>query len=148
MRRVRITSLALVLCSCYEYRQVDPSAQLSGGTYVRVELTDNGTARVTPAIGPYALAVEGAVQAVDAQGLTLSLQSVTRRGEGESKWNGETLALDRADIRGINERHTARGRTAMVATASVAAGAALLIAIARATGLVSGSGGKPPVPGT
>jgi hypothetical protein len=148
VRGLSVAAIALCLSGCYEYRQIDTTRQLSAGTYVRVELTDAGTASVAPAIGPYALTVEGMLQSADGQRLTLSLQTVRRRGEGETNWNGESLALDRSDIRFLNERHTARGRTALAATAFTAAGAALVVAIARAKGLVSGNAGRPGVPGT
>ena len=149
MRRSSTIAFALLLSGCYSYQGVELSRQVStGGKHVRIELTDAGTANVVPAIGQFVLSVEGLVAEAGAQGLTLSLESVTRRGEGSAKWNGEKLTLAVGDIRRLEERRTSRGRTAIAAAGFGGAGVVLLIAIAKSTGLVSGNPNRPPVPGT
>jgi hypothetical protein len=73
---------------------------------------------------------------------------VRRRGEADTQWNGDRVSLGRADIRNIDERRADRGRTALAATVFTAVGVGLVAAFAKMKGLVSGNGGRPPVPGT
>jgi hypothetical protein len=145
---IQLGITAIVLASCYEYRQIDLQNSLPNGMAVRVELSDAGTANVVPAIGPSAAFVEGTIQNADTGSVTLSLEVVRRKGQEEARWHGETLMLRRGDIRDIEERKTSRGRTAIAVAAVTSAGVALIVAVARATGLVSGNPSRPPVPGT
>jgi hypothetical protein len=147
-RVLRLASIGLLVSGCYDYRQLDSSVRPDAGTYVRVELTDGGTARVAPAIGPYILTVAGSVQSADTLGFSLSLQALQRRGEAETSWTGETLALTSADVRRIDQRRLSRGRSTIAATAFTAVGVAIVYAIAKAKGVVSGGSNRPPVPGT
>lgn len=130
---------------CYRYVPVEPGT-LSPGTEVAVELTSTGTANVRPSIGDFATRLEGRITESNAEGLTLQLTSVQRRGEPKpSTWAGETIRLGATDINGVNLRQFARGRTTVAAVALGAASVGLVIAIARAVGIleVSGGGGKP-----
>jgi hypothetical protein len=148
MRRAGILGLALISSGCFDYQEVNTAARPASGTMVRVELSDAGTSNAAKAIGPYVMFVEGPLQSADERAITLSVTNLRRRGEGDTRWTGEALTLPREDIRQLAERHTARGRTAVAIAAFATAGVALLIAIANATGLVNGSTGRPPIPGT
>ena len=130
---------------CYRYVVVEPGA-ITPGSEVAIELTSAGTASVRPAIGDFATKLEGRITESGADGLTLQLSSVQRRGDvSPSIWTGETIRLGTTDIDQINLRQFARGRTTVAAVALGAASVGLVIAIAKAVGLleVSGSGGKP-----
>ncbi len=130
---------------CYRYVPVEPGA-VTPGTEVAVDLTSTGTANVRPAVGDFAERLEGRITESSADGLTLQLTSVQRRGEPKpSTWTGETIRLGTADIDGLNLRQFARGRTTVAAVALGAASVGLVIAIAKAVGIleVSGSTGKP-----
>jgi hypothetical protein len=145
MRPVGIVAAALILTGCYVYHPITTNAA-STGKYVRAELTDAGTASMTPAIGSNAVWIEGEVQEANANGLTIALRAINRRDFGESTWNGETVSLNAGDIRTLRERSLSRGRTATAASLISAGGIGVIYAIAHATGLVSGSSGRPPVP--
>jgi hypothetical protein len=87
MRPVGIVAAALILTGCYVYHPIATNAA-STGKYVRAELTDAGTASMTPAIGSNAVWIEGEVQEANANGLTIALRAINRRDFGESTWNG------------------------------------------------------------
>ena len=146
MRSAWLVGFALVGSSaCYRYVPVEPGA-LPSGTEVAVDLSSTGSANVRPSLGDFATRLEGRVTEADASGITLLLSSVQRRGEVQpSTWNGESIKLASADIAGMKTRQLSRGRTTVAAVALGAASVGLVIAIAKAVGLleVSGGGGKP-----
>jgi hypothetical protein len=130
---------------CYRYVASEPGA-LSPGAEVSIDLSSAGTASVRPALGDFVTRIEGNVASSDASGVTLSLTSVLRRGDvSPSTWNGETIRLAAADVSSVRTREFSRSRTTAAAVALGAASVGLVIAIAKATGLleVSGGAGKP-----
>ncbi|HVT41141.1 MAG TPA: hypothetical protein VHE78_19045 [Gemmatimonadaceae bacterium] len=145
MRFVIVVAAAVILTGCYVYHPITTSAA-STGKYVRAELTDAGSASVAPAIGTNAVWIEGEVQEARDARLTVTLRVVNRRDLGESTWNGETVSLSAGDIRTVRERVLSRGRTATTVSLLSAGGIGVIYAIAHATGLVSGSSGRPPTP--
>jgi hypothetical protein len=149
MRRVGALSLALLTTGCFDYREVAPGPSVATGGLVRVELTDGGTTDVTKALGPYVMVLEGTVQSANDQGLTLGVSSLRRRGEADTRWTGDAITIPRTDIRVLSQRTPSRGKTAVAIGVLSAVVIGLIVAIAKATGLVSGSGPNgQPVPGT
>jgi hypothetical protein len=148
---VRSTWLVLAALAgttgCYKYVETAPSS-VSAGTEVAVDLTSVGSANVKEAIGDFVTQVEGSVTEASGAGITLSLTSVKRRGDvSPSTWNGETLRLNGSDIAGVKTRQFSRGRTTAAAVGLGAATVGLVAAIAKATGLIGGSGGTgKPIP--
>jgi hypothetical protein len=132
---------------CYRYVVTEPGS-ITTGTEVAVDLSSAGTASVKSALGDFVTQVEGSVTESNGSGITLSLAAVKRRGDvTPSTWSGETLHLTTADIAGVKTRQFARGRTTAAAVALGAATVGLVAAIAKATGLIGGSGGGgKPVP--
>lgn len=130
---------------CYKYVAAETSS-LTTGRDVAIDLSSAGTVNVRPAIGDFATRVEGRVTQASASGITLALHAVRRRGEVQSStWNGESLDLASGDIAAVRTREFSRSRTTVSAIALGSVGVGLVIAIARAVGLleVSGGGGKP-----
>jgi len=146
--RAGMLGAAVLLSGCYKYTDLDPGGVMTAGMHVRVELTESGAKSVAASIGPNATSLEGVLTSADSGGVTVALESVYRRSEGMSEWHGETVAVTRDAIRNLTERKPARFKTAVAASAFAAAGAALVVFIAKATGLVSGNGGRPPIQGT
>ena len=145
MRRVGVLGLTLLSTGCFDYREVALSPSLATGGIVRVELTDNGTTDLTKALGPYVTVLEGPVRSTDQDGLTLGVTTLRRRGEGQIDWTGDTVHVAKTDIRYLTQRSQSRSKTAVAVAAVSAIGVALIITIAKATGLVSGSSNKPPI---
>lgn len=131
---------------CYNYISATNPADLTHGAEVSIDLTSTGAANVRPSIGDFVTTVEGRVSEAGPEGITLELMSVKRRGDvSPSTWHGESLQLGISDIGEIQRRELSRGKTAVAITALAAASVGLVIAIAKATGLleVSGGAGKP-----
>jgi hypothetical protein len=131
---------------CYRYVPREMAA-LPANAEVAVDLSPTGSNNVRPSIGDGVSVVEGRLTNIDSSGLTLSLSMVRRRFDGPSTWNGETLQLSRGDYDRVREKQLSRGRTTAAAVGFGALGVGLLVAIAKATGIlfVSGSG-KGPIP--
>jgi hypothetical protein len=145
MRSVSVVAAAVLLTGCYVYHPIATNTA-STGKYVRAELTDAGSTSVAPSIGTNAIWIEGEVQDASDTRLTMALRVVSRRDLGESTWNGETVSLNAGDVRTLQERVLSRGRTATTVSLLSAGGIGVIYAIAHATGLVSGSSGRPPIP--
>jgi len=144
--RVVLSGAALLLAGCYDYRVTTTPSSSPTGTRLRVELSDRGTSSVERALGASVTKVEGTVRDATPDRLTLALTSVERRGERPTAWGGDLLTLAPADMRELRVRTLNRGKTII---ASVGVGAAVvggIIAIAKATGLASGDGGRKPGP--
>lgn len=130
---------------CYKYVAAETSS-LSTGREVAIELSSAGTVNVRPSIGDFVSRVEGTVTQSSSSGITLALQAVRRRGEvASSMWKGETLQLASGDIASVKTKEFSKSRTTASAVALGSIGVGLVIALARAVGLLeaSGGGGKP-----
>lgn len=142
MRKRAILLSAVGLSACYRYAPSELTA-LTPQESVVVELTDIGTVNVIPMVGNGVTFVEGRVVQRGADGLTVSLATVRRRGEPSSNWNGETLVLKTTDIRAVRTKELSHSRTVAALAGLTAAGTALVVAIARAAGGASSSGSRP-----
>lgn len=142
---VLLAGAALLLTGCYDYRVTQPATS-STGTQVRVELSDQGTVAVRPALGDGVTHVEGIVREATSDQLTVSLVNVQRRNERAVSWNGDLLTLAAADMREVRLRTLNRTKSFFTIAGTSAAVVGGIIALARATGLVSGDGGGKPGP--
>ena len=139
--------LVSVVSGCYRYVPTT-NASLAPGAAVSVVLTLQGTLNAARSIGNNVASVEGTLSNTDSTGgITLSLLSVTRRGENlPSTWSGESLRLSSEDIAEIRGKQLSRGRTVAAWTALGAASVGLIVVIAKAVENVSGSSGGRPIP--
>ncbi|HTK50408.1 MAG TPA: hypothetical protein VL308_00905 [Gemmatimonadaceae bacterium] len=142
-----VAVLPVVLAGCFTYVPAD-HAQLSPATPVSVELSARGTANLVPKIGENVVAVEGNITDASASSLTLSLQSVRRRGESAvANWNGESITIASDEIAQVKRRELSRSRTVMASAAFAAASVGIVVGIAKGKGGASGgTGGGPPPP--
>ncbi|MEO7965820.1 MAG: hypothetical protein ABIT38_18060 [Gemmatimonadaceae bacterium] len=146
IRRAGVLSLTLLSTGCYTYQDLAPGPSVATGSIVRLELTDGGTADAAKTIGPYVVTLEGPVQAADQEGITVSVTSLRRRGEGDTQWNGESVNIGRGGIRFLRQRTSSRGRTALALGAFTALGVGLVVAIAKAVGVSATSSPVRPHP--
>lgn len=144
-----LLGLLMATTGCYRYSPAEPSG-MPAGSHVRIALTSAGTSRLRPSIGDFAIEVEGAVTSANADTLTLALTAVRRRGEVQaSLWQGESIQLLKSDVDELRLRELSRKRTTGALVAVGAVGVGLVIAIAKAVGILESSGsgkGPPPVP--
>lgn len=128
---------------CYKYIAAETTS-LATGREVAIDLSSAGTVNVRPAIGDFATRVEGRITQTDSSGITLALLAVRRRGEvSSSTWNGETLQLASGDIAAVRTKEFSRSRTTASAVALGGIGVGLVIALAKAVGLLQTSGSGP-----
>ncbi len=146
MRKQLLLVLAGVapLAGCYTYRPVTGVPRASAA--IEAILSDSGTLRVAPTIGPNAASIRGALVAVRGDTLDITIAEVRTRS-GESLFlSGTTVWLLRSDLVAFRARHFDRRKTTLAAIAGVA-GAVAIIAGARFTGGgggTDGGGGGPP----
>jgi len=135
-----------LLAGCYQYVPAN-RAGLAAATPVSIDLSARGTVNVANKIGNNVMTLEGNVTEASPSSVTISLQSVRRRGEtAKSTWNGESITLASEDIDEVKTRRISRSRTTVASAALAAASVGLIVGIAKATGAASGSTGGRPTP--
>ncbi len=141
-------ALALLLLTsvagCFTYQPVTGVAPV--GVSVDAVLSDTGTLRLAPTIGPNAGGLRGTVRAVRADTMDIDLTEVRTRAGQSYFLTGTTVSLLRGDLAELRVRSLDRRRTTVVAISTVV-GAVALAAGAKAIGGgggTDGTGGGPP----
>lgn len=140
-----IVLAALVpLAGCFSYRPVVGVPKPD--TAVEAVLSDSGTLRIAPTIGPNAAAIRGVLVGVRGDTLDVTIAEVRTRS-GESYFlSGTTVWLLRGDLVSFNARHFDRRKTTLAAVAGVATAVAIVAGVrfAGGGGGTDGGGGGPP----
>lgn len=126
---------------CFGYYQ--PIATNLEGQRVHLSINDNGSALLSPQLGPSVGEVEGILNRDSAGVYALSVLGTTRRDGQEMDWRGERVPIPRAVVTSVTERRFSRSRTALF----VAASAIGLVATKRAFGGEGGANAPGPSPG-
>jgi len=136
-RRLLLLSLALgALPGCYRLTPVATSSP-ERGLEVRVGLTDEGSFRLAPLIGPRIAAIDGRVLEAPDTALVLAVQAVVAQGGRSMAWSQERLAVPRTAIASLRTRTLDRRKSWIVAGLSVVG----IIALGDAFGLGTGFDG-------
>ena len=145
--RLGVFALVFAATGCYSFTRLD-TGEVSPTQVVRVELSDAGRTSITPALGTSVEFVEGRVVEASDASVTLSVDGVRRRGDPTFKeWPGDSVRLAKGDIRELSLKRQDRSKTTAAIVGGATAAIAIVVMAARATGLLSGSGGKTvPVP--
>jgi hypothetical protein len=114
---------ALASTGCYRTVPLGAAAP-AAGTRVRVELTREGTLRLSELIGPGVASVEGETRAVRADTWELLLTGARLENGNEVPWRREPIALPAVYIASAGERRIDRAATGL-AIAAFTAGAFL-----------------------
>ena len=138
-----LTTAALTV-GCHSYVPIDP-ADVTPSRVVRLDLTDAGSVALGPAVGPYAVSVDGRISQRDDSVLVIAVSQVTRRSGAEESWNGEAVRVPRAGVASLGVEKLSPARTGLVVGGLAALGAALGATL----GGGGGAGGRtpPPAPG-
>jgi hypothetical protein len=97
---------------CYRYTPIDTAPE--PGREVRVDLTDAGSLKLAPYIGPRIEALDGrALQSTDSSLVLAVKATIGRSGESVS-WSDERLDVPTSAIARLRGRQLDRGRTWMV----------------------------------
>ena len=131
---------------CYHYGPVAAGRDAVGGA-VRVALVDAPTRtaasdEVARQVGPQAALLDGRLMERSDSGLTLRVETVTRRNGGEEPWReGALVLVPTGAVQGVQTRRLDRTRTVLVVAGAVV-GAVLLGAAFGSTGSDVGRSGR------
>ena len=149
MRGFRIAVLiaaALLATECYNYTPLRRS-QLAPSTYVAVTLTEAGSEELAQYLGPNILVIRGRFLSATDRGLVVSVAAVENRRGNIFEWKGESVVVPGEFVRVMEERHSANGKTILLAGASVVGFFAAYAAFGPgANATTQGGVGNPPAP--
>ena len=136
---LRISSSLLILLaatSCYRLTPVEGGAP-EQGLEVRLALSDEGSVRMAPLIGPRIAAIDGRVlEAVDTA-YVLGVTAVVAQSGRSMNWSNERLTVPRNAVSSVRTRTLDRKKSWMVAALGVVGA----IALGEAFGIGNGFGG-------
>src|SRR5882762_7483226 len=135
---------ALLLCSCYSYRNT-PVGDAALMAPVRVELTDEGSQEITRQVGPRGSALEGVVTAKSDTALVFNVTALTRMNGVEETWHGEHVTVPVSGVSRMQRRKFSALNTGLF-IAGLVTGALLVKTVADPGNVVRNPGG-PPGPG-
>lgn len=134
--KVGVLAAALALTGCYRFTPVDGGVP-GTDTDVRLDLTDEGSVRLAPLIGPRIAAIDGRVLEPNDSALVVAVHAVvTQAGRGMT-WSQERLSVPRGAVASVRTRTLDRRRS-WIAFGLGVAGA---IALGEMFGLTTGFDG-------
>jgi hypothetical protein len=136
----------LAVNGCYRLTPIEGSTP-APGLAVQLALTDEGSVRMAPLIGPRIGAIEGKTLESSDTALVLAVQAVVAQSGRSMAWSQERLVVPRGAVASYRTRTLDRKRTWLVAGLSVVGAIALGEAFGLGTGFdgllgFSGNGGK------
>ncbi len=127
---------------CYSYNHIETAATTAPGV-VRVELTDEGTVAMTPALGTSVQQLEGPVLASSGGSLQLDVRLLRRRGESLMKeWPGDHITIPASSIRAVELKTMDRRKTTAALVGGTAAAIVTVLVVAKTTNIFTGTPGK------
>jgi len=143
MRRLFVFLAMWCATACYYYEPL-ATPQPVAGSYLSATLNDLGTDTLSRTIGPDVRSIRGRLLTSDQEALRLSVTGVTSHHGENVTWKGEALTVNRMYVAGVEQRRLARGRTAIIVGATLAA-ILTTYKVFQGVGIIpTGSGGPPP----
>lgn len=133
---VRLLPMLLAFASCYRFTPIE-GATPERGLEVRLALSDEGSVRMAPMIGPRISAIDGRVLEAGDTAIVLAVQSVVAQGGRTMGWSQERLSVPRMAVASVRTRTLDRKRSWILAGLTVVGA----IALGEAFGLGSGLDG-------
>jgi hypothetical protein len=137
----------LLASACYTFVPTVTPPPAGPGTVVRVALTLDGTLAVQGRLGPNVGAITGPLVRATTDSLTVTLQEARLMNGQVLSVRGADVAVARTHVASLATRSHAKGRTALLVLAGLAAAVGVAVAVGSAAG---GSGepgvGQPPQP--
>jgi len=143
MRCVFVVLAMWCATACYYYEPL-ATPQPVAGSYVSATLNDLGTDTLSRTIGPDVRSIRGRLLTSDQEALRLSVTGVTSHHGESVTWKGEALTVNRMYVAGVEQRRLARGRTALIVGATLAAVLTTYKVFQGLALIPTGSGGPPP----
>jgi len=129
-------SLFLFASGCYRFTPIEGGTP-ARGQEVRLSLSDEGSVRLAPMIGPRIEAIDGRIMEVSDTALVVGVEAVVAQGGRSMNWNMERLTVPRASVSSIRTRTLDRRKSWIVAGLGVVGA----IALGEVFGLGNGFGG-------
>ncbi|MCC7053790.1 MAG: hypothetical protein IT355_11025 [Gemmatimonadaceae bacterium] len=140
-----ITVLVASLSGCYTYGPRSARDDMSGAP-IEVLLNERGRADVVQSLGADVLSFRGKpISRVDGV-LTVAVDEVTYINRPSSRWSGERVSVPESQVRDVNTRRFARGKT--LVTVGAAVGGIVMFIVTRSFIVKGDSGGEPTNPPT
>src|SRR5687767_8682947 len=145
-RNIIALALALLTVGCYRLTPIE-GAVPDAGTEVRVGLTDAGSVRLAPQIGPRIAAIDGRALQSNDSAIVLAVAAVVGQNGRSMAWSRERLSVPRDAVSGLRTRVLDRKKTWIVAGLSVVGALALGDLFGLGTGFggligIGGGGGR------
>ena len=141
MRRV-LFALMFASTGCYTYSHIETRATTAPDV-VRVELTDEGTVAMAPALGESVQLLEGPVLGNAGGSLQLDVRLLRRRGETLMReWPGDHITIPATSIRSIEVKTMDHRKTTAAVFGGAAIAAVTFFIVAKATSIFTGNPGK------
>jgi hypothetical protein len=121
---VRLLPLVLAVASCYRFSPI-PGVTPDRGQEVRLELTDEGSVRMAPMIGPRIGAIDGKVIEPGDTAIVLAVQAVVAQSGRSMNWSDERLTVPRSAVSSVRTRTLDRKRSWIAAGLTVVGAIAL-----------------------
>ena len=128
-----------LLAGCYTYTPVDTSLRVPTDTEVAVEINDRGRYELNGSIGQSPKRVEGRLLAASDSTLTVAVRNVIALTGERAEWAGESVAIRRTGVTGVEERKFSKSRSFLGAALAIAA----VVVVFVTTGLIGGGSGSP-----
>ena len=109
-----VTWLAAGASGCYRLTPIEGSTP-APGKEVRLSLSDEGSVRLAPLIGPRISAIDGRALESSDSALVVAVEAVVARGGRSMSWSQERLSVPRNAVSSIRTRTFDRKRTWIVA---------------------------------
>jgi len=143
---IRVAVVLALSSSCYRFTPIEGSAP-EAGREVRLALSDEGSVRMAPLIGPRIDAIDGKVMETSDTALVVGVQAVVAQGGRSMAWNMERLTVPRSAVSSVHSRTLDRKKTWIVAGLGVVGALALGESFGLGTGFggflgIGGDGGK------
>ena len=126
MRLLRVLTIPslLVVSSCYRFTPVEGGV-VARGQEVRLSLTDEGSVRMAPMIGPRIAAIDGRMLETADSAYTLAVTAVVGQGGRSMAWSNERLSVPRNALASVRTRTLDRRKSWIIAGLGVVGAVAL-----------------------
>lgn len=119
-----VTCCTVAASGCYRLAPIEGSTP-APGREVRLSLSDEGSVRLAPLIGPRIGAIDGRALESSDTALVVAVQAVVAQGGRSMPWSLERLSVPRSAVSSIRSRTLDRRKTWIVAGLSVVGAIAL-----------------------
>jgi hypothetical protein len=113
-----VTWFAAGASGCYRLTPIEGSTPPAGNE-VRLALSDEGSVRLAPLIGPRIRAIDGRAMESSDTALVVAVEAVVSQGGRSMSWSQERLSVPRSAVSSIRTRTLDRKKTWIVASLSV-----------------------------